>query len=481
MRRTNSITEGSVLIWTILTITILSLVSAELLHVLSGKYMGTLHTATWQEALLAAESGVDLAVVQLRKSLYPAPNHAWEGWSTVPGDGVTSYDLSTIPNAGLAGTPMTIEVKVDAPASLKDPANSWQYYRVRTVGTMPITGPGRVSDNKQDTHLRKLSLRWDRFTDGVLTSQTVSNPRVSRRIEAIVRPVSAYDQAIMSVGALDLNNQNITIDSYDSRDPLKSTNGLYDVSKRQERGNIATDGSVLNAGGAYVYGDVATNAGHATGIGNITGVERSDFYQEPIPVGTPSWPSVNPTPMTVTGGATINANSVEGSSASRYILSTISLSGNETLTLKGNTDGSTSYIEIYVTGSISTSGNGSIVLGDGVKAKIYFAGNASIAGNGVINPKNQPGDLLMYGITPTETGTSRSVSLGGNATLSAALYAPDFDITVNGGGSGGHVYGSFVGKTVRMVGVTNLHYDEALSAGGVINNFKIVSWFEDTR
>src|SRR6478735_4257599 len=98
MRLKNSIIEGSVLIWTILTITILSLVSAELLHVLSGKYMGTLHTATWQESLLAAESGVDLAIVQLRKSLYPQPNHAWEGWSAEPGNGVTGYDLSTIPN-----------------------------------------------------------------------------------------------------------------------------------------------------------------------------------------------------------------------------------------------------------------------------------------------------------------------------------------------------------------------------------------------
>ena len=32
-----------------------------------------------------------------------------------------------------------------------------------------------------------------------------------------------------------------------------------------------------------------------------------------------------------------------------------------------------------------------------------------------------------------------------------------------------------------MVGVTDLHYDEALGAGGAINNYKIVSWFEDTQ
>ena len=63
---------------------------------------------------------------------------------------------------------MTIEANVDAPAHLIDSANGWQYYRIRTVGTMPITGPARVRDNKQDTRLRKLSLRWERFTNGVL-------------------------------------------------------------------------------------------------------------------------------------------------------------------------------------------------------------------------------------------------------------------------------------------------------------------------
>lgn len=467
---------GSALIWVVLIISILSLVAAEMLRVVTGKYHNTLHTAVWQEALLAAESGVDIAIMQLRKSLYPAPNHAWEGWSATPGDGVTSYTLSTIPNAGLASTPMTIQVNVDAPAQLRDPNNSWQYYRIRTVGTMPITGPARPSDNKEDTKLRKLSLHWDRFT-----AEALSTPKVSRRIEAILRPVSAFDQAIMSVGALDLNDLNIIIDSYDSRDPAKSTNGLYDVAKRQEHGSIATDGNLINAGNAHVYGDVATNSGTVTGIANVTGSERDDFYQEPIPVSAPSWPSINPTPMNVTGTTNLTASSVEGSSASRYMVSGISLSGNQTLTLVGNPQGTPTYIEIYVTGDVSATGNGQITVQPGVKAKLYFAGNVNIAGNGVVNTNNQPGDLMMYGITPANTSISHTFSLGGNAVLSAAVYAPNYDVQLNNGGTRGSAYGSYVGKSVKMTGVTDLHYDEALGASGTINNYRIVSWFEDTR
>jgi hypothetical protein len=182
----------------------------------------------------------------------------------------------------------------------------------------------------------------------------------------------------------------------------------------------------------------------------------------------------------VNGNATLTANATEGSASSRYRLSALSVSGGQTLTLAGNPDGSPTYIELYVTGDISVGGSSQIVLGNGVHAKIYFQGNVTIAGNGMVNPHDQPSDLLLYGVQPTD-GVTRNVSLGGNGQITAAVYAPDYNVTVNGGGNTGHVFGSVVGKTVAMTGVTNLHYDESLAAAGLINNYKIVSWVEDTR
>ena len=476
MRHQNSKTAGSVLIWTVVVIAILSLIAVETLRLVTIKYQSALQTSTWQEALLAAESGIDVAIVELRKSLYPQPNSAWQGWNNAPGNNITGYELTTVPNAGLNGTPMTIETNVDAPAELIDPANSWQYYRIRTVGTIPITGPARTSDNPQDTKLRRLSLRWERFTNGMLTSHLINAPQVSRRIEAVVRPVSAFDQAIMSVGIVDLTNQNIVVDSYDSSDPTKSTNGLYDSAKRQQNGDIATDGQLIEAGNAQIFGDVATNAGAVSGAANITGIERTDFYQEPIPVGTPSWGSSSPS--AINGNTTITASATAG--ASRYTFSSVSLSGSKTLTIAGDSNGGQTYIEIYVTGDISVSGTGQIVVQPGVTATIYFAGNVDISGNGVLNSNNQPGDLMFYGIQPP-AGTSEHVNIGGNSQITASIYAPGHDVTVNGGGTNGHVYGSIVGKTVTMTGVSNLHYDESMSSKGMINNYKIVSWFEDNR
>lgn len=474
--------EGSILVWTVVIIAILSILGAEVLRVVSSKSQSALQTSIWQEALLAAESGIDLGIVELRKSLFPPPNHAWEGWNNTPANGVVSYGLTTIPNAGLASTQMTIEVNVDAPSNLIDPTNGWQYYRIRTIGTMPLTGPARVADNKQDTRLRRLSLRFERFTNGVLTAHAISTPQVSRRAEAIVRPVGSFNQAIMSVGILDLTNQNIVIDSYDSGNSTKSTNGLYDAAKRQQNGDIATDGQLIDAGNAHVYGDVATNAGTVSGAANITGIERTDFYQEPIPVGAPNWPVINPAVSFVNNSdVTITANATQGSSASRYQLSSINLSGQKTLTIAGAPDGSPTYVEIYVTGDIQVSGQGQVVVQPGVNVKLYFARNVDVSGNGIINQTNQPMDLQMFGIKPSDPTLNPHVNLGGNGQITTALYAPDHDVDVNGGGTNGHVFGSIVGQTVTMTGVTNLHYDEALSEGGFINSYKIVSWYEDNR
>src|ERR1051325_7544355 len=103
MRPSNRLQEqGSILLWTVMVICILSIGAVEIMRAVSGRFQVALQTASWQEALLAAESGIDLAVVEMRKSLYPAPNHAWEGWNNVPVDGVVSHGLTTIPNAGLA-------------------------------------------------------------------------------------------------------------------------------------------------------------------------------------------------------------------------------------------------------------------------------------------------------------------------------------------------------------------------------------------
>ena len=85
MQKGNHVAGGRRLTLAVLTVAVPSILGAEILRVVSIKHQNALQTATWQGALLAAESGIDLAVVELRNITYGAPNHAWEGSMTLPG------------------------------------------------------------------------------------------------------------------------------------------------------------------------------------------------------------------------------------------------------------------------------------------------------------------------------------------------------------------------------------------------------------
>jgi hypothetical protein len=61
------------------------------------------------------------------------------------------------------------------------------------------------------------------------------------------------------------------------------------------------------------------------------------------------------------------------------------------------------------------------------------------------------------------------------------VYAPDYDISMKGGGNTDTIFGSFSGHTITMTGVQSVHYDEAMADGGLISDYKIASWFEDVR
>jgi hypothetical protein len=487
---------GSALLYVVLTMTVLLAASAAVLRPVSDEYANTFRTASWQEALLAAESGVDLATVQARAALI-TPDSAWPApWATVP-------DTAQIAARSAAGKPaldpppvirtrttswrhagegdalQTVDVQVDTPDGLVDPVSGWQYFRIRSKGTISFGGSRRAGGEKRDLALRKLSLVRDRFTNA-----PIAQPSVSRTVEIVVRPTSAFPVALLSKLTSTFNNHNVTVDSYDSTDPTKSTNGQWDAAKRQMHGDVATDGILIAAGDAHIYGNVSTNGGTVTGVTNITGEIRSDYYQDIPSVVAPAWTSY--TPAIVRSTTTLVASPVKG--VARYKMSDISLSGNNALTLQA-ASGSTAvnYIELWVDGSVSLNGNATILVAKNLVVSIYVAGDTSIGGNGIDNLAStgsnnyeRPANMLIYGIQPANGG-SQSFKMNGNAAIEASVYAPDADVEIVGGGSNGIFSGSVVGKTIFMNGVTEAHYDEALKKMGIIMGYRIVSWLEDSR
>ena len=453
------------------------------------KYRSIHQTAAWKESLLTAEGGVEMAMNEIRKSLYD-PKNAFLGWeksadeiqqaSNDPGatGGNMTYSLASnaILREGEGGLESWARVTVDAPRSLVDRRGD-KWYRIRSLGVADVPGSATVAGDKQDLKLRKFDLRVDRRSGRALTK-----PQASRLIETVAKPVGAFPLAVLGIKTVNLNNQNIVIDSYDSRDEKKSTNGGYDVAKRQERGDVGTNGTVVNAGGAHIYGDVYTNKGTVIGAENVSGDIVNDFYKEILTVQRPNTLPDSGTPTQVNNSTVFTANP---NTPSNYQLSSLTLSGQSVLEIKGAADGSETYCQIVVTGDISLSGQAQIKLGKGVYVRMFVIGNADITGNGFSNP-NSPLALQLYGCdrpkladgTPASYGTMK---IAGNGGFCGAVYAPNYNLELKGGGSADTIFGAFVANTVFMNGVQSVHYDEALADGGLITDYRIVSWFEDER
>ena len=475
---------GSTLVISLVFLAILFAAGGVTFNLLQNRYRQVHQTATWQEALLASEGGVDLAVNEMRKELYD-PDHAWSTWSdtATPGD-VTAggtealyYTSNVLLRSGEGGQRSYSKVAVDAPASLFDSASGEQWDRVRSLGVASLPGGAVVAGDKLDLRLRKFDLTRDHRRPGVKVQ-----PQATRLIEAIVKPVGTFRLALFGVKTIDMNNHNIVIDSYDSRDSAKSTNGQYDQAKRQQKGSIATNGTLIDAGSAQVYGDASTNGGTVLNASNVTGAIRDDFYQDLFAVTRPNVIANPGTPTAITSTETIDATPGD---PLQVVVSQIKLAGSSTLRIRGAFNGSATYAQIIVNGDISVAGNAKIIVDPGVHLRVFVSGDTDIAGNGVANP-NSPLNLQLYGLDRPTNSDGSPVSPGkmkiaGNGGFRGTVYAPTYEVTMVGGGTTDSIFGSFVGWSVGMTGIQSVHYDEALADGGLISDYKVVSWFEDTR
>lgn len=503
MRTNKGISNGSALIAALVMAAIISLVAANALISVQQRYRATHQTMAWQEALLAAEAGVDLAMAEIRRVASDSTTNPWQGWTIEDDDNDLSngFIKATIESSQLVrateGANLSwSRIEVDVPLQ-KNGEEDW--YRVRVVGVADVPGTQVLAGDKTHTNLRKLYLRRNAVLD-----QNITAPQAVRVIEVIAKPMSAFSKALVSNGSLDMNNHNIVVDSYDSLDSNKSTNGRYDEAKRGEKGDIATNGKVIDAGNAQIFGDASTNGGTVLNSENVSGDITNDFYQDLPYVFPPEWCNTAdernaPTDfngLEVSGDPGIQASADE---TKRVLVSEIAL--NNKFTIKGvidpdgpylAEDGVTrykaSYVEIVVMGDIDITGNGEIELEPGVHVRIFGEKDILIGGNGFMNPGSAL-QLQLYGsMNPTEAddylqnGTEpgdRVMKIAGNGGFCGSAYAPMHAIELKGGGNEDSIFGAFAGRTIFMNGVQSVHYDEQLANGGLISDYKIVSWMED--
>src|SRR5436853_625937 len=138
--------SGSVLLVTLFTIAVLALLAAHVCRVVTARARTFAYSASWNEALSAADAGADLAIAAVR-------TNTWTGWQGPDASGVMSLTTPVLTHGGEGNTTFSATVKVDSPTG--------GYYRIRSTGIAQLPGTGVASSDKLDNRLRHLSLRAD--------------------------------------------------------------------------------------------------------------------------------------------------------------------------------------------------------------------------------------------------------------------------------------------------------------------------------
>lgn len=265
-----------------------------------------------------------------------------------------------------------------------------------------------------------------------------------------------------------LKGNNVIFDSYDSR---VGNYGLGNVNSEITLATPSVESDAIDIGNADVYGYVATGAaqpdvgpkGSITTYANQGQVDMSrittDFYAE--------FPNVSPPPLSSPSTTIPSSGIITGGD---YDLSSWSMSGKTTLTITGDT-------RIVVDGDIKISGGAGVIIASTASVEIYVGGDADITGNGILNSSQVPAQFLVFGTDTTEG--AHSLKIAGNGYLSSAVYAPNAEVTLNGGGSNGRVFGAVTASDAKLTGNSHFSYDVALedyNLGG--SGFKVDEWVE---
>ncbi len=349
-----------------------------------------------------------------------------------PEDAVASY-LSQLDNPNLRDSDGV------------DRSNWW--YRIRSVGVSGLSGPARPGIDRRDSQFRHLSF----FTDW-RTGLAVPSPQTARMVQVLVKPVTGFRNALMADKWINLNDQNVMVDSYDS------DKGIYDATTNHgNQGNLATNGALINANHAQVYGGASTNDGSVKDADKVTGQQSSNFYQEFTPYTNgmlnPAWTSTR-NDGTLVNDATYTA-STDASNPTRVYLNGINLpDGSHTIHIaapptppaapappapKGSPPGTaataTSYLKVFIDGDMITNGTSAIEVDSGVNVIIYITGNVNLNGDGLVNDSQVASHVLINGIQPAANpdGTLpvRSMTVSTDQDFEGVIYAPNHDVDLN--------------------------------------------------
>lgn len=344
------------------------------------------------------------------------------------------------------------------------------------------------------------------------TKSTVVLPRgapIEKWITVELTRRSLFANGLLAKNSITFNGNTAMVDSYDSRKGVYNQNlgsGEYNRYAEGPAASISVQADTFNLGNADIYGyvsvgtttvDAGLNVGPNGTVSGTLGQQGVIDYDRTTPNFTANLtdataPSVgtytaNP-PITSIGSMTLpratDVPTVEADGTHNYyiIANKIDIGGNASNQLVIEENKNVIIILTPTTGTaIDVKGSASIVVQQNASLNIYTEANVAIGGNGVANDvANPPQNFMLWGTRPSTAASAQSISVAGNGQLSAVVYAPNANVTANGGGSSGNIMGAIVGSNITVTGGSMFHYDMALAELNDEEPFGISIWNELT-
>jgi hypothetical protein len=418
--------RGSAFLISMITVGVVSVALASYLTLIQNHTTATMRSLAWNSIIPVAEAGIEEALTHISLNGLVAA----DGWELVQG----KYLMKTR--------------KIDGAECV--------------VGVCLSPEPVIVAEGK--------------------TRAPVTGQLISRTVKVRATRNHLFSMGMVARLNLTLNGNSINVDSYDSADPNHSTYGRYDPAKRKDNGTVATnsgDPNMFSSGNANIRGKVATGPGGLINVGAISCIGNNAWHSAGNKGLQPEAATddmnmcffdvqcpVNPSGYAPGSGIVGETYYDHILDTGDYVISSSKGFGGKVL-VRGNA-------RLLVTSNVQFTGSDSLQIAQGGSLELYVsAPKASIGGAGVQNDTGFPHNFMYYGLP-----TNKSLSYSGNAAMSGAIYAPNADFSLGGGGQDEYDFsGACVTRTVTMNGKFNFHFDENLMKGPS-HGYIATSWDE---
>lgn len=306
-----------------------------------------------------------------------------------------------------------------------------------------------------------------------LRSMVLESPETDGYFRASRAPLPRFAFVILANEWIDLNGQNVFVDSFDSADPNYSTNGIYDPAKAKANASVAARKGITNsfeAGDAIIKGVVVTGPEAPLMIGSSGAVGGTDWVDNGMtgiqpghreqnmgicsaPVSAPPGPYFSTSSGWVFhDGMWEQYNAVLGNG--RYWIGNWG-TGNYRVYVMGDAI-------LFVTGNINLTGLDTLHIAPGASLIIYAAGSTTKFSGFHRNENDNPSSFQYYGLR-----SNTSLIIARNAPYVGLIYAPSANVTLGGGGIDVYDFvGACTANSVRLDGKFRFHFDENLMRTG---------------